>query len=109
MSGAMLLPRNDSGSSSRSRGKMANGCKTESLNGNGVTSMIDPEAVRSSVAQVLHDDQPISSDSKTEFVRQVLKLLQVSVGDCFYSRADLQPKTDESFSEKLYMDYIARA
>jgi hypothetical protein len=82
LSGPMLLPRNGSGSSSKSRGKMVNGHKAEALNGNGVT---DPEAVRLSMAQVLlGHGQPISSGSKTEFVQQVLSLLQVSVDSCFY-------------------------
>jgi len=86
MSGAMLLPR--SSSSSKSKG---NGHNAEALNGNGV---VDPEAVRLSMAQVLNGhNQLVSSESKTEFVQQVLRLLQVSVDDCcFYSCIDLHQR-----------------
>jgi len=80
MSGTMLLPRSGSCSSSKSKG---NGHNAEAQNGNGV---VDPEAVRSSMAQVLNGhNQLVSSGSKTEFVQQVLRLLQVSVDGCCFS------------------------
>ena len=76
------LPRNKTFSSSKSKGKMVNG-HTETLNGDGPASTVDPEAVKSSLTQVLDgQDHPLPTASKSEFLRQVLELLQVSFHSC---------------------------